>query len=329
MTKDKFSIRLHEARLMMKLSMDKLAERTGGIITKQSISRYEKGVMHPKHDALHALAQALHISESYFEGTNLHLDVPMLRTTSHDLLTEKELLYIEAKLSFWTEQYLNKEMKADFHHNFVNPIEGCSVRTIEDAIHAAEALREQWHCGDGAIPSILRLAERKGIKILCAELPENVWGLSTWADQTHPLIILDTRTEKTSVERLRFTVSHELAHLLLRLPDDCDLNIEKRCDLFAGFFLMPKSVFIEEMGTKHRKMVTLEEMIDIKNTYGISVHALIIAARYYGIITPEYKRWWYDEYLKQNPYETGWGHYPYPETLGREKRMESVIRANK
>ena len=38
MTKDTFSIRLHEARLMMKLSMDKLAERTGSIITKQSIS---------------------------------------------------------------------------------------------------------------------------------------------------------------------------------------------------------------------------------------------------------------------------------------------------
>lgn len=40
----------------MGYSMDKLAEETGGIITKQSISRYEKGIMRPKRDALEALA---------------------------------------------------------------------------------------------------------------------------------------------------------------------------------------------------------------------------------------------------------------------------------
>ena len=48
MTSNQFSIRLHEARKMMGLSMEKLAELTGGIITKQSISRYEKGLMLPK-----------------------------------------------------------------------------------------------------------------------------------------------------------------------------------------------------------------------------------------------------------------------------------------
>ena len=62
MKKEEFPIRLHEARLMMGYSMDKLAEETGGIITKQSISRYEKGIMRPKRDALEALAKALNIS---------------------------------------------------------------------------------------------------------------------------------------------------------------------------------------------------------------------------------------------------------------------------
>lgn len=68
MTKDQFPIRLHEARMMMGLSMDKLVERTGGAITKQSISRYEKGIMRPKRPALLALANALRISEKYFGG---------------------------------------------------------------------------------------------------------------------------------------------------------------------------------------------------------------------------------------------------------------------
>ena len=48
MINESFSIRLREARQMMGLSMGKLVERTNGAITKQSISRYEKGIMHHK-----------------------------------------------------------------------------------------------------------------------------------------------------------------------------------------------------------------------------------------------------------------------------------------
>lgn len=325
MAKDKFPIRLREARLMMNLSMDKLVELTGGAITKQSISRYEKGIMRPKHDALAALAKALHISKEYFDGNNIQIDVPMLRSTSDDKLKEEEILAIEAQLSFWAEQYLAKEKAAGLTSCFKNPISKSKVSTIEDAIKAADKLREKWHCGDGPITSVLRLLERKGIKILEAELPDKVFGLSTWADHTHPLILLDLRPQKTTVERLRFTACHELAHLLLTFPKDSELKVEKRCDLFAGFFLLSKNAFIEELGKEHRDLITLEEMIDIKEIYGISLGAAIISARYYGIITPEYKRWWYGEYLENNLWEKGLGHYAFPETIGKEKRIESII----
>lgn len=122
MINESFSIRLREARQMMGLSMDKLVERTNGAITKQSISRYEKGIMRPKRDALQAIAKALNISEEYFEGTNLKIDMPMLRTTSNGKLPEDELQALEAKLSFWAEQYLTKEKEAGFPTRFKNPV---------------------------------------------------------------------------------------------------------------------------------------------------------------------------------------------------------------
>ena len=67
MTNDSFSIRLREARLMMGLSMDKLVERTNGAITKQSISRYEKGIMRPKRDALQAIAKSPQYQRGIFQ----------------------------------------------------------------------------------------------------------------------------------------------------------------------------------------------------------------------------------------------------------------------
>lgn len=327
MTSNQFSIRLHEARQMIGLSMEKLAELTGGIITKQSISRYEKGLMLPKRVAKLAMAKALNISDCYFDGTNLKIDMPMLRTTSNGKLSEGELQALEAKLSFWAEQYLAKEKEAGFPTQFKNPIKGTRVSTLEDAIQASSLLREKWHCGDGPIASILRLLERKGIMILAATLPDYVFGLSTWADNEHPLMILDINPEKSSVEKLRFTAAHELAHLLLSFPQESEYSVEKRCDIFASFFLLPKLALIEELGSKKREKITLEEMIDIKELYGASLAASIITARDYGIITTEYKRAWYAEHIEPNPREIGNGHYVFPETLGREKRVNSIIKS--
>lgn len=322
MTSNQFSIRLHEARQMMGLSMEKLAELTGGIITKQSISRYEKGFMLPKRVAKLAMAKALNISDSYFDGTNLKIDMPMLRTTSNGKLSEGELQALEAKLSFWAEQYLAKEKEAGFPTQFHNPIKDTKVSTLEDAIQASSLLREKWHCGDGPIASILRLLERKGIKILSTELPDDVWGMSTWADTSYPLMVLDMRQKKTTVERLRFTAAHELAHLLLAFPVNAELDIEKRCNKFAGFFLFTRQALIEEMGGEKRDVLTLEEMIDLREVYGISIAAQVHAAWDIRMISREHYDWWFDEKIKKNRLEVGWGEYIFPETIGREKRME-------
>lgn len=322
MTNDSFSIRLREARQMMGLSMDKLVERTNEAITKQSISRYEKGIMRPKCDALQAIAKALNISEEYFEGTNLKIDMPMLRTTSNGKLSEDELQALEAKLSFWAEQYLAKEKEAGFPTWFKNPVKGTKVSTLEDAIHAADLLREKWHCGDGPIASILRLLERKGIMILAANLPEYVFGMSTWADKKHPLMVLDMRPEKTTIERLRFTAAHELAHLLLAFPASAELDVEKCCNKFAGFFLFTKQALIEEMGSEKRDELMLEEMIDLREVYGISIAAQVHAAWDIRMISREHYDWWFDEKIKKNRLEVGWGEYIFPETIGRERRMD-------
>ena len=67
-------------------------------------------------------------------------------------------------------------------------------------------------------------------------------------------------------------------------------------------------------------------MIDIKELYGQSLAASIIAARDYDIITTEYKRAWYSKHIEPNPRETGNGHYAFPETIGKEKRVDSLMK---
>ena len=245
-----FPIRLRLARSIMGLSLGKLSEKMGYAITKQSLSRYEAGIMKPKSDVLATLASALDISMAYFEGTSMVLDVPMLRSSSNTSLSEEELVEIEALLSFKAEQYLRTERQIGIQAHFNNPLEGVCVSNLEEVIEAADLLREQWRCGDGPIPSVLRLMERKGIKVLNASLPDQVVGLSTWADKIHPLVLIDMGSEKTNCERLRFTACHELGHLLLTFPDGA--KVEQLCNQFASFFLFPLPVSPLGPGTFRR-----------------------------------------------------------------------------
>ena len=319
-----FPIRLRLARSIMGLSLGKLSEKMGYAITKQSLSRYEAGIMKPKSDVLATLAAALDISTAYFEGTSMVLDVPMLRSSSNTSLSEEELVEIEALLSFKAEQYLRTERQIGMQAHFNNPLEGVCVSNLEEVIEAADLLREQWRCGDGPIPSVLRLMERKGIKVLNASLPDQVIGLSTWADKIHPLVLIDMGSEKTNCERLRFTACHELGHLLLTFPDGA--KVEQLCNQFASFFLFPRRTFKEEIGGDFRESLALEELIDLRELYGVSIAAQVHEAWDLRLISRQHYDWWYEELIKKNVKEEGWGSYRFPETLGREKRMRAIVK---
>ena len=326
MPKNLLAIRLHEARLMMGYSMEQLAAATSHAVTKQSVSRYEKGEMTPRSATLSLLASALHISEEYFYGTNIHIYTPMLRNAFKEMPSAEEIQRVEAQLAFWAEQYIEAEKAADMQIPFTPPVPSVVVSDAENACLAADALRQAWRCGDGPIPSVLRLMERKGIKILDRPLPGGVLGLSTWADGRYPLVVIDMANEKHTVERLRFTACHELGHLVLNIPQEIDMaEREKLCNKFAGYFLLPKSTLLEEIGNAARDKVTLDELIDIHDQYGVSVSALVHELWDFRIIPEEHYHWWYEEVISKNPKEVGWGRYLFPETLGREKRVRGNV----
>ena len=94
---------------------------------------------------------------------------------------------------------------------------------------------------------------------------------------------------------------------------------------FASFFLFPQKTFIEEMGNRQREALILDELIDLKEIYGVSVAAQVHEAWDIKMISREHYDWWFDEMIKKNLLEQGWGQYTFPESLGREKRVSSVL----
>lgn len=44
------------------------------------------------------------------------------------------------------------------------------------------------------------------------------------------------------------------------------------------------------------------------------------------IISREHYNWWFEEVIRKNRKEEGWGTYPFPETLAREMRISDIIK---
>lgn len=61
--------------------------------------------------------------------------------------------------------------------------------------------------------------------------------------------------------------------------------------------------------------------MDLKNTYGMSVAALVHRAKDLHVITAVYYNRIFDEYVKKNKLEEGWGGYLLPDRAERYRRM--------
>lgn len=157
MDKSFIPIRLREARNMCGYSLDQFVKTANLRVTRQSIYNYERGVMQPKPEMVKVFADTLGVSEHYFYGNSTKIDIPMLRTTGDDLLSEEELQHFEVMLSYWAERYLLMEKKVGLKSDFSNPLADITVSTLDDVILAADRLREAWRCGSGPLPAVLRL----------------------------------------------------------------------------------------------------------------------------------------------------------------------------
>lgn len=316
-----FGTRLQMARQEAGLTLEELSQRIGGIISRQSICKYELGNMKPGDEVVRQLAQALEVSTDYLEGQGLKVDPLALRLAAGGKLDKEKLQPIEARLSCWAEKYFRKERAARMRNEFKNPLRGFIIDSKQSAEEAARLLRQKWELGAWPIVSVMNLLETQGIKIKNMPLPEGTLGLSTKVDG-HPVIALDFSRKANTVERLRITALHELCHLLVRIPADVD--VERLCTHFAACVLLPRRPFCAQVGER-RAVLTRKEVADIHYRNGISSRAIVHHAHDLGIITDEHYNWWYDEVLNKDPKEKTWASYPFNDKPTREACIDSIL----
>ncbi|MGD8644731.1 MAG: ImmA/IrrE family metallo-endopeptidase, partial [Chromatiales bacterium] len=200
------------------------------------------------------------------------------------------------------------------------PARICSGEEIEES---ALAVREAWELGHNPVPDLVDTLEEHGVRVIVTPYigEERFDGLSARSGD-RPVIAIG---RDWPGDRQRFTLAHELGHLVMAGHIDPDLNPEKACDRFAGAFLAPRDVVIEALGAK-RKWIEPRELLLLKQEYGLSMAGWTYRARDLGILdkTTHGRYWGFLRKHGWHKHEPGEG---YPSEVSRlfEKRVYHAL----
>lgn len=265
--------RIRRARLLRGMSLQELADAMGDI-TKQALSKFETGKDTPNSTRLLQLARVLELKPEYFFRPDT-VQLGQIEFRKHTALgTKAQQAILEAALEH-IERYVELENQFEAVQKFrrFSYRQQFTVANPTDAEAAAVQLRELWRLGTDAIRSMTELLEEEGIKVVELEAADSFDGLSATIGNTgDPVVILN---KGKSGERCRFTLAHELGHLVMQFPAGLPNKEEEwLCHRFAGAFLYPAEQVREDFGDR-RKRLEIHELKLAKHYYGLSMQAIL------------------------------------------------------
>lgn len=225
--------RIRRARILRGLSLEELAQQLGDI-TKQALSKFEKGLATPNSTRILQLAKFLKVKPEFF----FRPDTVTLASLEFRKLAKMPVYQqnqVQEQIREHLERYLALEKCFESENVRVEPIppHSISVTNLNQAEDAAIRLRNLWDVGNDAIAHLTELLEDHGIKIALLEGPDDFDGAcAATADHQNVLIALNRNRPG---ERLRFTAAHELGHWIMELPNIMsERDRENCCHRFAG-----------------------------------------------------------------------------------------------
>ena len=273
--------RLKRARAASGLSMKALGDQAG--VSANMIKKYEHDESMPSSGVLLKLGQALDVrSEYFFRPVNIELSRVEYRKRAN---TPKSV--IKRITADVLEQAERWQELANLWPKF--PVSGFDdvpglleqVGDLEQVEKVAERVRTVWKLGMNPIPDLVDLLESHGVLVIVTEVEdqEKFSGLQAEVAK-QPVIVISANWPG---DHQRFTLAHELGHLLLHKRLDSALDEEKACRRFAGAFLLPAISIRQQLGKK-RHGLEMYELFLLKHEFGLSMQACLYRAADLGII---------------------------------------------
>ena len=293
--------RIKDLRIARGLSLQALADATGNAVTRQALWKYETGADQPRPSMIVKLAEALGVKAlELFSAPAFTIEGLQFR--SRDGLKKKERARLTSLIVRVLEKRIWLQQKAGAVQKSPPPVAAFRVTTAAEAEAAASSLRGFWGLGDAPIQNVIQLLEGQGVFVVELEADAEFDGLCAVAKGTDGAVIGVAIAFRKSCawSRQRFSLLHELGHVVCKVSAKTDKDAEKLVNRFAGALLIPWKELDRLVGPSRRRL-TLEELLVFKTYFGASLQCLVTRLFERGLISVrEYRASW--DYFKQQ----GW-----------------------
>ncbi len=279
------------ARDVRELTQAELAEKSG--ITQAFISKLEHGLnSQPGDEALDRIANALEFPKAFFFQREKVLGLPHFHFRKRAKLGAKPLARINAVINI-RHQHVSKLMRS-YEISVPKPIPMIDLdETGLTPEKVAERLRAYWMLQRGPITNLVELIEEAGGIVVMSRFGTNLLdGLSFRMEGLPPLFFMN---KDVPGDRFRFSLAHELGHIVLHNSLDYDDDkMEAEADRFAAALLMPTTDI-----KPYLALQKLSGLGRVKAYWKVSIKALIRRSSDLTLITPNQYKTMCIQYNKQ------------------------------
>lgn len=269
-------IRIKEARISREMSLEDLSKEL--LISRQSLSKYELGSVQIDEEQIINISKILNYPIDFFYKEKNEFcsnSIVHFRSTTIPQKTKK---MFEQRV-FIFDEYIVRTLKDYIEFPKLNLIDVNAFNLdneeeFDKIEEIALELRKFWNLGLEPIMNLTNILLKNGIIISNLDLNNiKVDGFSTWISGV-PYIFVGS--DKKSAVRMRFSLAHELGHIILHshiTEEEAKRNhkrIEAEANRFASAFLMPQSTFLEDIFS-----LNLDSFISIKRKWKVSIGAII------------------------------------------------------
>lgn len=258
------------ARQFRRKSQKELAQELAGFITQGTLSKIEHGRLQPQADLVNKLAGALNVRAEFFyqEGYIREPLISYHRKRAKMSARDLDQLYGLAELHRLNLRKLLQSAEIEPSLPSLPSID--PDQNGRDAEEIARMLRQRWGLPRGPVADVTRLAEAAGIVVIAFDFGSDLIDgfCQTAHDDLPPVVFINSRQPK---DRLRFSLTHEIGHLIMHQTPHAEQEIE--ANRFASEFLMPTKDIRPDFFD-----LTLTRFMDLKLYWGTSMQALIYKA---------------------------------------------------
>ena len=265
------------ARELRGLTQIQLGSALDGSISQAKLSKIENGLIAPNERDVAALAEALGLRAEFF-------CLPHMRRAEPPTFHRKRKKLGKAD---WIKIYAKAEVYRISTAMLLRSLELAPKLTPPPAIdpdehdgcveEIATAVRQFWMLPRGRVDDLTGLLESAGVVVIQFDFGTDLCdGFSQAGVAGLPSVIfVNSRQPK---DKLRFTLAHELGHLVMhRLPTPA---MEDEANRFASEFLMPSRDIAKDFHG-----LSLEKFMALKLHWRVSMQSLIIKAHNAGKLT--------------------------------------------